>query len=314
MDNLKQALPKAQKNPPPAPVVSSSSGSLPSASKLHAAFSGYFPTWCPGCGNFGIWTAIKSAFSKMKLNPDKMAVVFGIGCSGNMNDFLWANSFHALHGRAIPNAVGIKIANHSLPVIVIVGDGDCYGEGGNHFLHAARGNHDITVIVHDNRVYGLTTGQVAPTAYKGFKSRSTPNGIIEVPVNPIALAVSQGATFVGQGFSGYMAHLTQLLESAVKHRGFSVVNVFQPCVTFNHVNSYSWYRERVYKLAPENHNPEDINRAWEKSLEVEEKIPLGIIYQVERPVYTDSLPQLAEKPLVFSEPVTDLEMLINEFV
>src|SRR3989344_2292367 len=199
----------------------------PEASKstATAGFAGYFPTWCPGCGNFGIWSALKMAFSKMKLDPEKMAIVFGIGCSGNMNDFLWADSFHALHGRAIPNAVGIKIANSDLPVIVIAGDGDTYGEGGNHFMHAARGNHDITVIVHDNRVYGLTTGQVAPTAFKGFKSKSTPSGIIEVPVNPVALSVSQGATFVAQGFSQDMGNLVDLIEKGINHRGFSVVNI-----------------------------------------------------------------------------------------
>lgn len=243
-----------------------------------------------------------------------MALVFGIGCSGNMNDFLWANSFHALHGRAIPNAVGIKIANHNLPVIVIAGDGDTYGEGGNHFLHAARGNHDITVIVHDNRVYGLTTGQVAPTAYKGYKSKSTPAGIIEVPVNPVALAVSQGATFVAQGFSQDMSQLVDLIIAGVNHKGFSLVNVFQPCVTFNHVNSYTWYRERVYKLTPENHNSADINRAWEKSQEVEAKIPLGVIYNVSRPVYTDSLVQLQHGPLVKADLKTDFEKLAADFV
>ena len=279
-----------------------------------AGFSGYFPTWCPGCGNFGIWQALKNTFAGMKLDPDKMAIVFGIGCSGNMNDFLWANSFHALHGRSIPNAVGIKIANHHLPVLAIVGDGDCYGEGGNHFLHACRGNHDITVIVHDNRVYGLTTGQVAPTANKGSKSKSTPSGIIEVPVNPIALAISQGATFVSQGFSGDMNHLVDLIEKAVNHKGFSLVNVFQPCVTFNHVNSYDWYRSRIYKLAPENHDPLDINQAWQKSQEVEDKIPLGIIYQVQKPTYTQSLPQLAQKPLLEADLNLDLMPFIKKFI
>ncbi|OGG04027.1 hypothetical protein A2W14_00790 [Candidatus Gottesmanbacteria bacterium RBG_16_37_8] len=281
---------------------------------LTAPFAGYFPTWCPGCGNFGIWSSLKSVFNKMKLDPDKMAIVFGIGCSGNMNDFLWANSFHALHGRSIPNAIGIKLANHNLPVVVIVGDGDCYGEGGNHFLHACRANHDITVIVHDNRVYGLTTGQVAPTAYKGFKSKSTPAGIIEVPVNPIALAVSQGATFVAQGFSADMNQLTELIEKGINHKGFSVVNIFQPCVTFNHINSYNWYRERVYKLTPENHNPKDLNAAWQKSQEVEAKIPLGVIYQVERPTYAESLPQLSKTPLIEADLKIDLAPFINDFI
>ena len=282
--------------------------------KINTAFSGYFPTWCPGCGNFGIWSSLKTAFNKLQLQPDKMAVIFGIGCSGNMNDFLWANSFHALHGRAIPNAVGVKIANHKLPVLVIAGDGDTYGEGGNHLLHAARGNHDITVIVHDNRVYGLTTGQVAPTALKGTKSKSTPQGLIEVPVNPLALALTQGATFVAQGFSQDMAHLTDMITSGINHRGFSLINVFQPCVTFNPANGYSFYRERVYKLA-EDYDRSNLRLALDKSLELEDKIPIGIIYKIERPVYTDSLNQLKEKALV-EEDITnrDLNKFIAEFI
>lgn len=282
--------------------------------KTSTEFQGYFPTWCPGCGNFGIWSAIKSAFNNLRLSPEKIAIVFGIGCSGNMNDFLWANSFHSLHGRAIPTAIGIKIANHKLPVVVIAGDGDCYGEGGNHLIHASRGNHDITVIVHDNRVYGLTTGQVAPTALKGFKSKSTPTGIIEIPLNPTALAITQGATFIAQGFSGDLSHLTSLIEQGIAHKGFSLINIFQPCVTFNPITSYVWYRERVYKLDKGNHDPTDLKRALDKSMEVDDKIPIGVIYQVERPVYTDGLSQIKDKTLVESSKDVDLEDFIAEFV
>lgn len=277
------------------------------------SFSGYFPTWCPGCGNFGIWAALKTALAKSGFSPDEFAVVYGIGCSGNMNDFLWANSFHALHGRAIPVAVGVKLANHKLPVVVVAGDGDCYGEGGNHLLHAARGNHDMTVVVHDNRVYGLTTGQVAPTALTGFKAKSTPSGIIEVPVNPLALALTQGATFVAQGFSGEINHLTDLIAAGISHRGFSLINVFQPCITFNHVTTYSWYRERVYKLDEDNHDPSDKKKALDKSMEAEDKLPIGIIYKEERPVYTDSLPQLKDEILINSGLKADLSELIEEF-
>jgi 2-oxoglutarate ferredoxin oxidoreductase subunit beta len=165
-------------------------------------FSGYQPTWCPGCGNWGISVAIKSALVKAGLSPSQIFVSFGIGCSGNMNDFLNAYASHGLHGRALPVAIGVKLANHTMKTIVVAGDGDFYGEGGNHFLHACRGNHDITVILHDNRVYGLTTGQTAPTGAKGYKSKSTPLGIVEVPLDPIALAVTQGATFVAQAFAG----------------------------------------------------------------------------------------------------------------
>lgn len=278
------------------------------------AYDGYPPTWCPGCGNYGIWAAIKSAFTNLKLDPEKAAVVYGIGCSGNMNDFLWVNSFHSLHGRAVPTAVGIKIANHKLAILTVVGDGDCYGEGGNHLLHGARGNHDITVLVHDNRVYGLTTGQVAPTALAGFKAKSTPSGVIEVPLNPIALAITQGATFVAQGFAGDINHLAGLIEEAIKHKGFSLVNMLQPCVSFNKVTTYAWYRERIYKLDGKNYDPKDKKRALEKSMENDKKIPIGLIYKEERPVYTDSLTQLKEGPLVESKLEVDIERFIKEFV
>ncbi len=274
---------------------------------------GYFPTWCPGCGNFGIWAALKSAFTNLKLAPHNVAVVFGIGCSGNMNDFFWVNSFHALHGRAVPLAIGIKLANHKLPVIVVAGDGDCYGEGGNHLIHAARGNHDITVIVHDNRVYGLTTGQVAPTATKGFKAKSTPSGIIEVEMNPISLVLTQGATFVAQGFAGDITHLSDLITKGIRHRGFSLVNVFQPCVTFNKINTYEWYRKRIYKLDEKNHDPKNIKKALDKSLELEEKLPIGLIYEEERPTYTDYLPQLGETILIESKQKGNIEEFISEF-
>jgi len=277
-------------------------------------FDGYFPTWCPGCGNFGIWAALKTAFTNVGFTPDNFAVVFGIGCSGNMNDFLWVNSFHALHGRAIPTAIGIKIANHKMPVVVIAGDGDCYGEGGNHLMAAARGNHDITVIVHDNRVYGLTTGQVAPTAIQGFKAKSTPSGVIEMPINPIALAITSAATFVASGFSGDIPHLTSVIEEGVKHKGFSLINIFQPCVTFNQLTTYNWYRERIYKLDKNNHDPEDLKKALEKSFELEERIPIGIIYKTIRPTYTDCLPQLSKEILVESKLNTDLDKFIDEFI
>lgn len=271
-----------------------------------------FPTWCPGCGDFGIWGALKQSFMKMGWGVSDFVLVFGIGCSGNMADFLKVYGIHALHGRAIPNAIGIKIANHKLPVICIVGDGDCYGEGGNHFIHACRGNHDITVVVHDNRVYGLTTGQVAPTASKDFKSKSTPTGIIEKPVNPLALAITQGATFVAQGFAGDIPHLTDLLVSAYNHRGFSIVNVLQPCVTFNKINTYVYYREHTYKL--------DNAYDWSNKIEAlkktldEEKLPLGIIYKEERQTYQASLPQLSFGSLVEQGTVKrEISILYSEF-
>ncbi|MBI4137480.1 2-oxoacid ferredoxin oxidoreductase [Candidatus Roizmanbacteria bacterium] len=271
----------------------------------------YFPTWCPGCGNFGIWGSLKDALSKLDWKPDEFCVVYGVGCSGNMNDFIKAYGFHSLHGRAIANAVGLRLANHKLPVVVVGGDGDLLGEGGNHLMHACRGNYNITVMVHNNQVYGLTTGQNSPTALKGTKGKSTPQGTLEEPLNPTALAISQGASFVGQGFAGDIPHLTNLMQQAILHKGFSVVNVYQPCVTFNKLNTYAWFRQRVYHL-DENYDKTNKVAAMEKSFEIVEKIPLGILYQVEKPTYEESIEQLGNTPLYQHNPQVSLDDLIVE--
>ena len=277
-------------------------------------FSGYNPTWCPGCGDWGIAIAIKQSLVQLKLDPSTVAAVFGIGCSGNMNDFLNAYAIHSLHGRAIPSAIGIKLANHQLPVIAIVGDGDCYGEGGNHFLHACRGNHDITIIVHDNGVYGLTTGQSAPTASKGFKSKSTPSGIIETPINPLSFAITSGATFVAQAFAGDVTHVISMIKAGIEHKGISIINVLQPCVTFNKINTYQYYLSRVYKL-PEDYKRDDFKNSVLKSLEIqEEKFPLGIIYEVNKPTYTEQLPQLEKESLVKRARFSNFEKIVSGFI
>lgn len=277
-------------------------------------FNGYQPTWCPGCGNWGIGSAVKTALVNLNLDPSGVAVVFGIGCSGNMNDFINAYGFHSLHGRAVPTAVGIKLANHKLPVIAVVGDGDCYGEGGNHFIHAARGNHDITVIVHDNRVYGLTTGQAAPTSEKGFKSKSTPDGIIEVPVNPLSLPIVSGATFVAQAFAGNAPQMMEIIEKAVEHKGFSVVNIIQPCVTFNKVNTYQYYLQRVYQIDIK-HDRTNQENALKIALELnKERFPLGIVYQEERPAYHQQIPQIqSDRTLVGGRRFENFDAILNDF-
>ncbi len=252
-------------------------------------YASYKPTWCPGCGNWGINAALRTAFAELGMDPSLTIAVFGIGCSGNGSDFLKANILHSLHGRAIPNAIGIKIANQNLPVFVFAGDGDCYGEGGNHLIHAARGNHDIKVFVHDNMVYGLTTGQVAPTANKGFISKSTPEGIIEIPLNPLGLAILSGATLVAQTFAGNPSHMAKIIKEAIHHKGFSLINVLQPCVSFNKKNDYQYYLKRTYIL-DENYQKSNQTEALKKALEVnEEKFPLGIIYQSTKSTYTDEL-------------------------
>jgi 2-oxoglutarate ferredoxin oxidoreductase subunit beta len=276
-------------------------------------FTGYSPTWCSGCGNWGILNSLKQCFIKIELDPSGVIVVFGIGCSGNTNDFLNCVGFHALHGRAVPNAIGMKIANHKMPVIAVVGDGDCYGEGGNHFIHACRGNHDITVIVHDNRLYSLTTGQVSPTSPKKFKSKSTPEGVIESPLNPLSIALLSGATFVAQTFAGDLNHMTNTIIQGIKHKGFSLINVLQPCPTFNKINTFKYYLEKSYKLS-EDYKSNDFKSALNKTLEFfEEKYPLGILYQVNSPSYTDQLPQLKESSLVSKKRFTDFESILKEF-
>ena len=270
--------------------------------------SGVTPTWCPGCGDFGIWAALKKALLELGTPQNQILLVYGIGCHGHMVNFLSVNGFEGLHGRPVPVAVGAKLANHSLEVIIVTGDGDCYGEGAGHLIAAARANHDIACLVHNNEVYGLTTGQTAPTAVKGFKTKSTPAGVIEIPVNPLFLAMSAGATFVARGFAGDIEGLKELILASIRHKGFALLDVLQPCVTFDRVHTYPWYRERIYKLDDTSHDRTNLEKAVAKTIEwpalpngstaQEEKIPIGIFYQVEKPTYEEQLPQLASTPLV----------------
>ncbi|MFH1171127.1 MAG: thiamine pyrophosphate-dependent enzyme [bacterium] len=273
------------------------------------------PTWCSGCGNFAIWRAIKLALDAEKIQPHDAMIVYGIGCAGNMADKLRVYGFHGLHGRALPAAEGIKLANHRLPVIVVAGDGDGYGEGMGHFIHTMRGNHDLTYIVHDNAVYGLTKGQTAPTSPKGFVTNSTPAGVIEEPVNPLALAIASGATFVARGFSGDVHHLAMLISAGMQHRGFALIDVLQPCVTFNHLNTFDFYRSCTYKLEEtKGYVTTDRVAAFVRAMEWGEKIPIGILYQNEdRPAYHEELPQLAKGTLV-DQPVdtADITPLYDE--
>ncbi len=261
--------------------------------------SPYFPTWCPGCGNFGVWTAFKNALAELQIPEEDVVIVYGVGCSGNMADFNRVYGFHSLHGRAVASAVAIKMANHRLKVIVVAGDGDTYGEGLNHFLSSCRGNHDITILVHDNQVYGLTTGQAAPTTTRGEKTKSTPTGAPEQAINPLGLALTADATFLARGFSGEIGHLTTLIKAAIQHEGISLVDMFQPCFTFNHHNTYAFFKERVYHLENEGHNPSDKFAAWQKTHELD-RLPIGIFYEEKegRPAMHKNFPQLDKGPLV----------------
>lgn len=275
----------------------------------------YKPTWCPGCGNHSMWIAMRGALAELGLKPENIMIFYGIGCSGNGVNFTKSYAWHSLHGRAVPSAVGAKLANKDLTVIVMAGDGDAYGEGLGHFLHAIRGNADITYVVHDNQVYGLTTGQAAPTAERGYKAKSTPSGIIEVPVNPTSLALANGGSFVSRGFAGDAKHLKELFKQAILHKGFSFVDVFQPCVTFNKVNTFSWFYDRVYNLDEDaSYKNSDIKAAFERTQEWGKKIPYGIIYKNQRPTYGSNLPQLNGQALVKRKiAVRNLDQLTKEF-
>ncbi|HOJ44215.1 MAG TPA: thiamine pyrophosphate-dependent enzyme, partial [Syntrophorhabdaceae bacterium] len=220
-----------------------------------------------------------------------------IGQAGKFPHYTRCNTFNGLHGRTLPVATGIKVANHELKVFAVAGDGDCYGEGGNHLLHAIRRNPDIKLFVHDNQIYGLTKGQASPTTLRGLSTKTQPFGVISSAFNPIAIAVALDCSFVARGFAGEIEHLKGLIKEAVNHKGFALIDILQPCVTFNKVNTYEWYRQRVYKL-DENYNPENRLDAFEKALETDEKIPIGIIYRTHKATFEEQIPVIRDNPLV----------------
>lgn len=262
-------------------------------------FEGIQPAWCPGCGNFAILNSIKKALVELGKNPHELLLVSGIGQASKLPHYLKCNVFNGLHGRPIPSATGAKVANPDLVVIAIAGDGDCYGEGGNHFIHAIRRNVNITVLVHDNQVYGLTKGQASPTSDLGFVTKIQHEGVILTPFNPIAIAVALDASFVARSFAGDIEHLSKMIQEAVKHKGFAVVDILQPCVTFNKLNTFQWYKQRVYKIGEgDGYDPTNRLKAFEKSLEWGEKIPIGIIYKKERSTFEEQIPALKKGPLV----------------
>jgi len=273
------------------------------------------PNWCPGCGNFAIWHALKSAIVELRLEPHNVVIFSGIGCSSKMPHWVNTYGFHGIHGRPLPIATGARLANNNLTVIAVGGDGDGYGIGIGHFIHAMRRNLNITYIVTNNQVYGLTTGQTSPTSDKGFTTKSTPTGVIEMPRNPIALAIASEATYISRGFSKEMKHLTKLIVDGVRHEGFALIDVLQPCVTFNRKNTYEWFSERVYKLEETGYDVTNKQAAFLKSLEWNGRIPIGLFYREIRPTYEDELPQIAEAPLVRQRiEEIDITALMDEFV
>lgn len=269
--------------------------------------------WCPGCGNFAIFNALKHALVELEKKPHEVLLVSGIGQAPKLPHYMRCNAFNGLHGRSLPIATAAKIANHELTVIVIGGDGDCYAEGGNHLIHASRRNPDITLMVHNNHVYGLTRGQASPTSETGFITKVQPHGVISLPLNPLTLAISQGASFVGRGYAGRGDHLKALMKEAILHPGFALLDILQPCVSFDHTHTYQWYEERVYLLGSE-YNGRDKLSALQKAEEWGEKIPLGILYQLQRSTFEQLQPVLNNGPLISQK--TDphkLRAVMDEF-
>jgi 2-oxoglutarate/2-oxoacid ferredoxin oxidoreductase subunit beta len=257
------------------------------------------PDWCPGCGDFGVLKSLKEAIVELGIAPHEVLVVSGIGCSSNLPGFIRTYGIHSLHGRAVPVATGAALANHALHVVAVGGDGDGYGIGMGHFIHAMRRNLNLTYIVMDNEIYGLTTGQASPTTTEGHKTKSTPRGNVEKPIQPLALALASGATYVARGFSGEQKQLTRLVAGAIAHKGFSLVDVFSPCVTFNKINTYPWFKERVYKIEDNGpYDPGDLMAALEKSMEFEPRLPIGLLYETTKATYEDTEPVLRRGPLV----------------
>jgi 2-oxoglutarate ferredoxin oxidoreductase subunit beta len=273
------------------------------------------PTWCRGCGIYGIFDALKKAAAALQLPPERMVIVTGIGCHGRINNYFNAYGFHGLHGRTLPVAAGIKLANSSLAVLTVSGDGDAYSIGVGHFIHANRRNVNMTCIVVDNRVYGLTQGQTSPTSQKGYVSVSSPFGSKETPLDGPRLAIVSGGTFIARGFSGLAKHLTALIIEGITHNGFSLIEVLSPCVIHNKVNTYKWFKDNVINLDDETNYSAKNKASALGALSDHGKIPIGLIYHEERPSFDDlSLP--SETPIALTALDVDrkkLDAIMKDF-
>ncbi|MDA8165242.1 MAG: 2-oxoacid:ferredoxin oxidoreductase subunit beta [Desulfobacteraceae bacterium] len=260
-------------------------------------YRGQVPAWCPGCGNFGILNAVRKTFVGLGIEPHQVVMVSGIGQAAKLPHYTRCNIFNGLHGRTLPVATGVALANHELLTIVETGDGDCYAEGGNHFVHAIRRNVNVKLFVHDNQIYGLTKGQASPTSEEGMVTKLQPFGVLAGQENPLALAIALDCSFVARGFAGDMDFLQHLMSEAIRHKGFALIDILQPCVTFNRVNTFKWYGERVYRLE-EGYDPADRAAAFERAREWGARIPIGILYRKERPLFEERVPVIRETPLV----------------
>ncbi|MGM0419419.1 MAG: thiamine pyrophosphate-dependent enzyme [Bacillota bacterium] len=269
-------------------------------------------TWCPGCGNFPLRKALAKALTELDLKPEKVAVMTGIGQAAKMPHYFRTNGFNGLHGRALPPAVAVSLLNPTLTVVAATGDGDGYGEGGNHLLHTIRRNPNLAHFVHNNQIYGLTKGQASPTTHSGLKTEVQPDGVTSAPFNPLSFAVGMGASFIARSFVGKKDHLVKMMKAAIKHRGYALLDILQPCVTFNKVNTYQWYSQRVYELT-EDYNAADKYEAFKKAQEWGEEIPIGIIYQEEKPTFRDNFSHLPDH-LPLEHPESDtIEEIIDYF-
>lgn len=272
-----------------------------------ASFCTYKTAWCPGCGNFVILECLKSALEQLGKEPSEVLVAAGIGQAAKTPQYINTNAFCGLHGRSLPAAVAAKIANESLTVIVNTGDGDSYGEGGNHFVHNIRRNVDIAHFVHDNQIYGLTKGQASPTSGVGMVTGVQTDGNITEPLNPVLLAIACGAGFVARGFTGHKEQLIALMKQAIEYNGYALVDILQPCISFNKTNTFGWYRERVYDL-DESYEAGDKSAALIKAMEFDEKIPLGILYREDKSTYHQKN-EVLKKGIPLLDRNTELEVI-----
>ncbi len=278
-------------------------------------YQGIEPAWCPGCGNFGMLKAFKQALAELEIRPEELVLISGIGQSGKFPHYVKCNTFNGIHGRTLPVATGIRLANQKLTVVATAGDGDCYGEGGNHLLAAFRRNPDLTLVVHNNQIYALTKGQASPTTDLGHKTLLQPRGVPYPPLHALALAVAQECSWVGRGFAGRLEHLTGLYKQALSHKGFALLEVLQPCVSFNKVNTFSWYEKRVYHVEEEpGYDPENELWAYQKAKEWGDRIPIGVIYRHPRPTLEELYPVLQAGPLVGQQPERPVAALLADFI